>query len=66
MSYPNYYGSTRPPLISITGETSFSLAYGYEAMVPVKIGAGSLQRENYNLEQNEIQQRHELDFIKEK
>ena len=32
---------------STTRETSFSLAYGYEAMVPVEIRAGSLQKENY-------------------
>ena len=39
-----------------TRETPFSLAYGYEAMVPVKIGLGLLQRENYNPEQNETLQ----------
>ena len=51
---------------SITSETPFSLAYGYEAMVPVEIKAGSLQRENNNPEQNETVQRRELDFIEEK
>ena len=35
-------------------------------MVPVEIEAGSLRRENYNPEQNEIFQRRELDFIEEK
>ena len=34
---------------TITGETPFSLAYKYEAMAPVEIGAGSLRRENYDL-----------------
>ena len=33
---------------STTGDTPFSLAYGYEAMVPVKHGAGSLRRDNFN------------------
>ena len=36
--------------IPTTGETPFSLAYGYEAMVLVKIGAGSLRRDNYDHE----------------
>ena len=31
-----------------TGETPFSLAYGYEAMVPMEIGMSSLRRENYD------------------
>ena len=51
---------------STTGETLFLLAYEYEAMVLVKIRAGSMQRENYDPEQNKILQRHELNFIKEK
>ena len=50
----------------MTGETPFLLAYGYEAMVPVELGAGSLRRENFDSEQNMILQRHELDFLKEK
>ena len=33
---------------STTREKPFSLAYGYEAMVPIKIGAGSLRRDNFN------------------
>ena len=39
---------------STTGETSFSLAYRYEAMVLVKLGARSLRRDNFDLEQNMI------------
>ena len=38
---------------STTSENPFSVAYGYKAMVPIEIGAGSLRRENYNPEQNE-------------
>ena len=37
-----------------TGETPFSLTYGYKAMVPVEIRARSLRKENYDLEQNFI------------
>ena len=39
---------------SKTRETLFSLANGYEARVLVEISAGSLRRENYDPEQNEI------------
>ena len=35
---------------SITRETPFSLAYRYEAMVPVKLGAGFLRRDNFDPE----------------
>ena len=48
------------------GKTSFLLAYGYEAMVLVEIGVGSLRRENYDSDQNFILQRQELDFLDEK
>ena len=34
---------------STTGENPFSLAYGYEAMVPVKLGARFLRRDNFDL-----------------
>ena len=47
---------------STTRGTSFLLAYGYEAMVPVELGVGSLRRDNFNLEQNMILQRRELNF----
>ena len=33
-----------------TGEILFSLAQGYEAMVPIELGAGSLRRDNFNVE----------------
>ena len=31
------------------GETLFLLAYGYEAIVLVKLGAGSLRRDNFDI-----------------
>ena len=40
-----------------TGETSFSLAYGYEVMVLLEIRDGYLRRENNDLEQNFILKR---------
>ena len=48
-----------------TGETPFSIAYGYEAMVPVEIRARSLRREN-DSEQDFILQQRKLDFLEEK
>ena len=50
---------------STTGESPFSLTYGCEAMVPVEIGVGSFRRDNYNLEDNEVNQRLYLDLIEE-
>ena len=41
-------------------------SYGYEAIVPVELGIGSLRRDNFDPEQNMILQRRELDFLKEK
>ena len=41
---------------STTGETSFSLAYGYEVMVTVELVTGSLRRDNFDIEQNMILQ----------
>ena len=52
--------------ISTTGETLFSLAYNYEVMVLVELDAGSLRRDNFDLEQNMILQQCKLDFLKEK
>ena len=51
---------------STTRETLFLLAYGYEAMVPVELRAGSLRRDNFNLEQNMILQWSELNFLEER
>ena len=33
---------------STTREMLFSLAYGYKVMVPVKLGAGFLRRDNFD------------------
>ncbi|XP_060969563.1 uncharacterized protein LOC133036821 [Cannabis sativa] len=51
---------------STTGETRFSLSYGYKAMVPVEIGAGSLRRDVFNISQNEEKQSLYLDLLEEK
>ena len=49
-----------------TGQTLFSLAYGYVVMVSMVIGVGSLRRENYDSDQNFIFKRRELNFLEEK
>ncbi|XP_074323791.1 uncharacterized protein LOC141688621 [Apium graveolens] len=47
------------------GETPFSLVYGCEAMVPVEVRAGSIRRDNYDSEANEVNHRFYLDMIEE-
>ncbi|XP_074346871.1 uncharacterized protein LOC141685681 [Apium graveolens] len=42
---------------STTGETPFMLTYGYEAMVPVEVGSGSLRRDRCAEEDGEVNQR---------
>ena len=44
--HPEILWAYRTTARSTTGETPFSLAYGYEAMVPVELGSGSLSRDN--------------------
>lgn len=41
------------------------LTYGFEAMVPVELGAGSFRREHFDEETNEINHRFHLDILKE-
>ena len=51
---------------SMAGETPFSRAYRYEAMVPVEIGTRSLRGDNFDPEKNKILQKLGLDFLEEK
>ncbi|XP_074359847.1 uncharacterized protein LOC141699936 [Apium graveolens] len=50
---------------STTGETPFMLTYGYEALVPVEVGSGSLRRDCYGKEDAEVNQRLHLDLLEE-
>ncbi|XP_074352775.1 uncharacterized protein LOC141691924 [Apium graveolens] len=50
---------------STMGETPFMLTYGYEAMVPVEVGSGSLRRDCYRNEDVEVNQRLHLDLLEE-
>ena len=63
---PEVLWAYRTTARTTTGEILFSLAYRYEDIVLVKLGAGSLRRDNFEVEQNMILHRHELDFLKEK
>ena len=49
-----------------TGETSFALAFGHEAVVPAEIGIGTHWTEYFNEEQNGEQICLSLDLLEEK
>lgn len=49
-----------------TGHTSFALAYGSEAMVPVELVVPSHRRQNSNQKQNEQLLLESLDIVGEK
>ncbi|XP_031275230.1 uncharacterized protein LOC116133684 [Pistacia vera] len=49
--------------ITSTSETPFSLAYGYEAMALVEVGAGYLQREFFSEIDNEALRLASLDLV---
>ncbi|XP_074378040.1 uncharacterized protein LOC141719561 [Apium graveolens] len=50
---------------STMGEFPFMLTYGYEAMVPVEVGSGSLRRDHYTEDDAEVNQRLHLDLLEE-
>ena len=54
---PKVLWAYKTTTISIIGEMPFSLAYEYEAMVPVELGTRSSWRDNFDAEQNMILQR---------
>ena len=45
------------------GETPFKLAYGSDAVIPMKVGLTSYRVAHYNNEENEKQFRLSLDFM---
>ncbi|XP_019149888.1 PREDICTED: uncharacterized protein K02A2.6-like [Ipomoea nil] len=49
-----------------TGETPFTLAYGFEARAPVEVIIPSRRVEEFESEQNELHQRVDLNFLDEK
>ncbi|XP_074346630.1 uncharacterized protein LOC141685427 [Apium graveolens] len=50
---------------STTGESPFLLTYGYEAMISLEIGVGSLRRDLFKEEDAEVNQRLHLDLMDE-
>ncbi|XP_074363974.1 uncharacterized protein LOC141704674 [Apium graveolens] len=62
---PKVMWSYNTTLRSTTGETPFILTYGYEAMVLVEVGSGSLRRDRYTEEDVEVNQRLHLDLLEE-
>ncbi|XP_074356047.1 uncharacterized protein LOC141695719 [Apium graveolens] len=50
---------------STTGESLFLLMYGYEPIVPVEVGTGSLRRDLFVEKDAEINQRLHLDLLDE-
>ena len=48
-----------------TGETSFNLTYGTEAVILVELGLTSLRREFFDEQNNDDQLKQNLDFLDE-
>jgi hypothetical protein len=49
-----------------TKETSYALACGTEAIIPAKLGSGSLRMETYKVETNDEGLKLHLDLLEEK
>jgi len=50
---------------SATGESSYNLTYGTDAMLPVEVGEPTIRKELHNLKMNEECLRAELDLLQE-
>ena len=49
----------------LTGETPFKLAYGSEAVIPAEVHMANHRVKGYEVEENEVQLRLNLDLIDE-
>ncbi|GJY54598.1 reverse transcriptase domain-containing protein [Tanacetum coccineum] len=69
---PKQMGRLRSPtgtsttLKSSNGETSFSLVYGSEAIVPIKIGVETKRIQDFDVKQNEKRRRENLDMLEDR
>ncbi|GKV43001.1 hypothetical protein SLEP1_g50348 [Rubroshorea leprosula] len=63
-SFCNNYG-IELSLISATGETPFSLAYGVEAVIPVEVGLPSARSDHHDDQNNGQLLRENLDLVEE-
>ena len=62
---PSVLWAYRTTLRAPTGETSLSLAFGAEAVIPVEIGVHSLRVQNHDPITNEEELRINLDLVEE-
>ena len=62
---PNVLWGYRTTPRTTTGETPFRLAYGTEAVLPLKISMGSLRIENFNQKNSEEGLRLNIDLVEE-
>ena len=62
---PQVLWSYRTTTRTSTGETPFSMTYGVEAMIPVKVGVPMHRREFYNQDTNHELMCGELDLLEE-
>ena len=62
---PNVLWAYKTTAKTPTGETSFRLTYGTEAVIPVEVGVTSIRREVFNEESNDGHLRINLDCLEE-
>ena len=62
---PGVLWAYRTTVRTPTGETPFKLAYGSEAIIPSKVQMASHRVKEYQVEENEVQLRLNLDLIDE-
>ena len=62
---PNILWAYKTTAKTPTGETSFRLTYGTEAVIPVEVGVTSIRREVFNEESNDDHLQINLDCLDE-
>ncbi|GKE87752.1 reverse transcriptase domain-containing protein, partial [Tanacetum coccineum] len=63
---PHVLWAHRTTLKSSNEETSFSLVYGSEAVVPIKIGVKTKRIQDFDVKQNEKRRRENLDMLEDR
>ena len=63
---PHVLWTYRTTLCRLTGETSFSMTYGVEAVIPLETGFPMLKTNSFNPRDNDEQLTKSLDLIEEK
>ena len=62
---PNVLWAYQTTLRRSTGETSFSLTYGAEAVIPAKVNLCSARVDGFNPAQNDLMMANRLDLLEE-